>query len=265
MRLLFILLMSCLMSVAIQAQDVAVQDAYLARSFVSKQGDTLLYRILYPENYDRSKKYPLVLFLHGAGERGNDNLKQLTHGASMFLEDEMRKQFPAIVVFPQCAADRYWIDISIRKQLRTGEDIAFNGVFAPPVREQELLDALHRHLIKTESVDKRRLYIMGLSMGAMGTFEMLARHPKRFAAAVPICGGGNVESTSRYARRTALWITHGTLDDVVKVEFSRRMYEALKSAGADVRYTEFPDANHNAWDPTFAMPDLFPWLFSKRR
>ncbi|MCA1744772.1 MAG: prolyl oligopeptidase family serine peptidase [Bacteroidales bacterium] len=231
----------------------------------NEAGDTLLYRILYPENYDPQGNYPLVLFLHGAGERGSDNEKQLTHGTPLFTSPETRQNHPAIVVFPQCPETKYWVDIAVRKTLTEGLDHSFKNMGDSAVLEQRMVIDLVHHLLTSEAVDPERLYIMGLSMGAMGTFEILARHPQLFAAAIPICGAGNVAAAVNYAPYTSLWITHGAMDEVVPVKFSQEMYHALKTAEADVTYTEFPDANHNAWDPTFELPGLLDWLFSKSR
>lgn len=235
------------------------------KTFVSENGDHLNYRILYPEGYDNSQSYPLVLFLHGAGERGDDNEKQLTHGADLFLNPENRKRFPAIVVFPQCPEDLYWIDISIRSKLGGKGDPNFEESIKSPSEELAIVNELMNHIEKTTSVKSDQRYIMGLSMGAFGTFETLARWPEKYAAALAICGGGNISLTKNYAKQTALWITHGAKDEVVPVTLSQRIYHALKEQGADVRYTEFPEANHNAWDPTFAMPELLPWLFSNHK
>ena len=118
------------------------------------------------------------------------------------------------------------------------------------------------YLIAKEKVDQDRIYIMGLSMGGFGTFETLARWPEKYAAAVGICGGGNISLTKNYADQPAVWITPGAKDDVVPVVLSQRLYHAVKEQGANVKYPEFPEANHNAWDPTFAIPELLPWLFS---
>jgi len=231
--------------------------------YISESGDSLKYRILYPENYQAAKSYPLVLFMHGAGERGNDNEKQLTHGARLFLDSLNRKNFPAIVVFPQCPANKYWIDINIRKKLYANEDLDFSEIFAAPSDELTLVMELVMKISETEQIDEKRRYVMGLSMGSFGTLELLARWPGVFSGAVAICGGGNVEATNRYFDQTAVWLTHGDQDDIVSFLFSKRVYEALKAKGAVVRYTEFADVNHNAWDPTFAIPDLLKWLFSK--
>lgn len=233
--------------------------------FVSEKEDSLHYRILFPENYEKDKEYPLVLFLHGAGERGNDNEIQLTHGSKLFLEPENRKNFPAIVIFPQCPEDKYWIDISIREKLGGKGDPDFQESVKYPSEELATVHELIDQTIKKEQVNEKQVYVMGLSMGGFGTFETLARWPEKYAAAVAICGGGNIALTEKYAANTAIWITHGAKDEVVPVELSHRVFHALKEQGADVRYTEFPEADHNAWDPTFAMPELLPWLFSNSK
>ena len=254
----YILILSCLISSGF-SQDLSL---YEKKQFISLSGDTLDYRILFPDNYDENKDYPLVLFLHGAGERGDDNEKQLTHGADLFLAAENRDKFPAIVVFPQCPEDKYWIDISIRAQLGGKGDPDFKQSIKNPSEELALVNELVENLLANEKVDQDRMYIMGLSMGGFGTFETLARWPEKYAAAVGICGGGNISLTKNYADQTAIWITHGAKDDVVPVVLSQRLFHALKEQGAEVKYTEFPEANHNAWDPTFAIPELLPWLFS---
>jgi predicted peptidase len=230
--------------------------------FVSEKGDSLQYRILFPEDDDKNKDYPLVLFLHGSGERGNDNEKQLTNGAHLFLTTENRKNHPAIVIFPQCPKDKYWIDIGIREKLRGKGEPDFVESIKSPAEVLATVHELMDQTIQTKQVNKKQVYVMGLSMGGFGTFETLARWPETYAAAVAICGGGNIALTKNYAANTAIWITHGTKDEVVPVMLSQRIYHALKEQGAEVRYTEFPKANHNAWDPTFAIPELLPWLFS---
>lgn len=258
--LLIMLILNSFGSMELLAQD---KSLFEKRVFVNQKGDSLLYRILYPINYERGKKYPLVFFLHGAGERGNDNKKQLTHGANLFLDQENREKFPSIVVFPQCPEDKYWIDVSIRKELFGKGDPNFSQSIDQPSEQLDLVNELSEMIIKTENVDEKRLYIMGLSMGGFGTFETIGRWPKKYAAAVAICGGGNLSLAEKYAPHTAIWITHGGKDDIVPPILSKRVYEVLKEEGADVKYTLYPEANHNSWDPTFVEPELLPWLFSK--
>lgn len=118
-------------------------------------------------------------------------------------------------------------------------------------------------IISNNPVNKDQIYIMGLSMGAFGTFESLGRWPDKYAAAVAICGGGNADLALNYATNTSVWITHGAQDDVVPIELSQRIYTRLSALGADVKFTKFEDTYHNAWDSTFAIPELLPWLFSK--
>lgn len=234
------------------------------RIYLDANGDTLNYRILYPEHYNRKKKYPLVLFLHGAGERGYDNEAQLTHGSKLFLDAKNRKKYRAIVVFPQCKpAPDYWAHMVLNA--KNGVNYRDFPVMEEPKPSMKRVMELLAKLQNEEAIDSNRLYIMGLSMGGMGTFELLSRMPNTFAAAVPICGGGEPSLVTRYAKNTPLWIFHGDKDDVVLPEYSRRMYAALQAAGADVQYMEFPGVKHNSWDNAFAEKGLLKWVFGKRR
>src|SRR5690606_15826963 len=172
---------SCLfISMATYAQDFSV--------FQSKQlihrGDTLPYRILYPENYDTEGQYPVLFFLHGAGERGNDNEKQLLHGGSLFLTDSIRNAFPAIVVFPQCPTDSYWSNVDIQSQNGVREFYFRTG--GKPSVGMALFLRLVKDVLKNEAVVEQRVYIGGLSMGGMGTYEALRRMRNVFAAAFSI-------------------------------------------------------------------------------
>lgn len=226
-------------------------------------GDTLPYRLLLPENYDASKKYPLILVLHGAGERGNDNEKQLVHGSKLFLRDSIRRNYAAIVVFPQCPTTSYWSNVEITTNEKGKRNFDFKRCGKPTVA-MALAINLVKHLQQNYPLNKKQLYIGGLSMGGMGTFEMVRRKPKTFAAAFPICGGANPKTAGKL-KKTSWWIFHGMKDDVVDPEFSKIMAAALKEKGADVKLTLYSDANHNSWDPAFAEKDLLPWLFSKRK
>ncbi|MDI9874245.1 carboxylesterase family protein [Flectobacillus rivi] len=239
-------------------------ETFEKRTFTDKEGHILPYRILFPENYDASKKYPIVLVLHGAGERGNDNEKQLTHGSKLFLSPENRQKFPAIVIFPQCPTDSYWASVKIDRS-KSPLDIDFTYNEQPNWPLVAAVD-LVKQISKTEKVDKNRIYIMGLSMGGMGTFEAIARNPKLFAAAVPICGGANLTWAKKYAQTVPVWIFHGDADGVVKVGYSRDMYAALRALEAkEVKYTEYPNVNHNSWDNAFAEPNLLSWLFEHKK
>lgn len=248
------------LSISLSAQQRYGTETYGKETFVSTQGDSLPYRLLRPETVKPGKKYPLVLFLHGAGERGNDNERQLNHGGQMFLNPVNREKHPAFVLMPQCPQGKYWgyrerPESFIPSNMPVGQEITplFRAV-------KELLDS---YLSKPE-VDKRRIYIIGLSMGAMGTYDMICRYPKLFAAAVPICGTVNPERLSG-VKDVKVRIFHGDADDIVTVEGSRGAYKALKAAGAEVEYIEFPGCGHNSWNPAFNYPGFMDWLFGQKK
>jgi predicted peptidase len=237
---------------------------YLKKEFQGESGEILPYRILYPQNYNPDQKYPLLLFLHGAGERGNDNEKQLVHGSAMFLDPLNRRNYPAFVVFPQCPENEWWIHASLLQTLRTDGDLDHSDVF-PASEPMKLVMGLLDELLAELNIDDSRLYVMGLSMGGFGTFDLLSRRPEWFAAAVPICGGGDSGKAKKFAPHTSLWVFHGDEDEVVPAELSRIMVKAIEEAGGDVKYTEYKGVGHNSWDPAFAEEDLLPWIFNKQK
>lgn len=259
MKFTYLILLLLLTTAPAIAQDTSL---YEAKEFV-KGGDTLKYRMLMPKNFNPASQYPVLIFLHGAGERGDDNKAQLTHGATLFLQDSVRANFPAVVIFPQCPADSYWSNVKIET---TNNQRTFNfqqgGKPTPPMK---LLMALVKEMQSEPYADKNRMYLAGLSMGGMGTFELLARKPKVFAAAIPICGGGSPERVKKYAKRVNMWVFHGADDPVVPVSNSDRMVSALKSAGANIKYTIYPGVGHESWNNAFAEPQLLPWLFASKK
>jgi predicted peptidase len=226
-------------------------------------GENILpYRILYPDNYDKSKKYPLILVLHGGGERGTDNDKQLVHGSKLFLSDQNRKSYPAIVVFPQCPQDAYWAAADIDRTT-TPFKITFDYTKAPQwplVAANELV----KKLANEEAVDKSRIYITGLSMGAMGTYESVYRYPNVYAAALPICGGGDTSAYDKRIKKTAYWIFHGAADSVVDAKLSRDMVAKLKTLKVETKHTEYPGVNHNSWENAFAEGKFLDWMFAHK-
>ncbi|MES2646952.1 MAG: alpha/beta hydrolase-fold protein [Bacteroidota bacterium] len=244
------------------AQDTSI---YLKKVFI-RGNDSMQYRMLLPRDYDSSKKYPLVLFLHGAGERGNDNIKQLTHGSQLFLQGTARRRFPAIVVFPQCPETDYWSNVQIATEKKTNKRSFVFQAGGEPTKAMDLTMELQKNLMQTMPVDSSKIYVMGLSMGGMGTFEIVRRMPTVFAAAIPICGGAD-SSTAKDIKKTAFWIFHGANDDVVPVKFSENMVSALQGFynRADMQYTVYSGIGHNSWDRAFAEPELLRWLFAQRR
>ncbi|TAL48614.1 MAG: phospholipase [Chitinophagaceae bacterium] len=259
-KIFFLLNLGLILSLFSAAQN----SAWEKKLYISGS-DTLRYRILYPLNYDASKKYPLVFFLHGSGERGNDNELQLVHGSILFEDSGNRQKFPSFIIFPQCSKDDSWS----RMKRNPSNNDSLGGMLFPtdqPIGKSaglavQLLDSL----ANSKNVNSKRIYIGGLSMGGMGTFELFWHKPGFFAAAFPICGGGNPESVKLYAKKFPVWIFHGDKDPAVPVSNSRLMNNALKKAGAKVKYTEYPGVGHNSWDNAFAEPDLLPWLFKQKR
>ena len=250
-----------------KAPEIDPQPYYEQKVWKADGGDSLRYRILLPENYDSTKAYPLVLFLHGAGERGSDNKKQLIHGARLFVLN--RAKFPAIVVFPQCPVNGFWSNVDIK--LERGADSTIKPAFnfkedGNPTKALDRVLQWLPELEKTYLIKPDQRYVMGLSMGGMGAFEMVRRLPDYFAAAVPICGGAN-PNTADAIRKTAFWVFHGQMDDVVPFKYSENLVLALETiyAREEVIFTMYPQATHNSWDLAFAEPDLLSWLFKQKK
>ncbi len=245
----------------ITLSSLSAQESYERGAFVSQNtGDTLLYRYLTPENLKSNKKYPLVIFLHGSGERGSDNQAQLFHGGEMFLNPVNREKYPAYVIFPQCPAGVPGAYNHVLETLQP-EGMPENPPISPLMQTlKELIDSY----IDMPTVDNRRVYIIGLSMGGMATYDMVARFPDTFAAAIPICGSVNPKRLAA-AKDVSFRIFHGDADKSVTPRGSREAYKALRTAGADVEYIEFAGCTHNSWNPAFNYPDFMKWLFSKKK
>lgn len=250
----------------LKLQPYNLDSFYQKKAWISEKGDTLRYRLLLPENYDSSKAYPLLVFLHGAGERGVDNARQLVHGGQFFLQPQIRSRYPAIIVFPQCGENDFWSNVEVK-----WDDSAHQRKFSfpeagEPTRAMGKLLGWLPDLEKDFKINRGQRYVMGLSMGGMGTFELVRRKPAYFVAAVPICGGANPKTASKI-KETAFWIFHGANDDVVPYQLSEEVFLAIQDyyVHEEVRFTLYSGTGHNSWDPTFAEPDLMPWLFSHKK
>ena len=242
-------------------QLLAQKEAYQKEMYL-KGVDTLNYRIMYPKDFSAEKEYPIVFFLHGAGERGSDNEKQLVHGSTLFLKEENLNKFPAIIVFPQCPTEDYWSNAKVNRKKRPVSFKYKNR--KKPTKALGLVMDLVDETIEKSYVKKDQVYVMGLSMGGMGTFELLYRKPNIFAAAIPICGGGDPKGTKEYAAKVPLWIFHGAKDDVVSPHLSIKMADKIIENGGHPNLTIYSDANHNSWDAAFAETELLTWLFSNK-
>jgi predicted peptidase len=195
------------------------------------------YLLYLPEDYLTSEKnFPLILFLHGAGERGNDIHKVELHGPPKLIAKE-RKEFPFVIVSPQCPEDQWWT----------------NG------QQLDVLNVLLDDIIEKYRIDTDRVYLTGLSMGGYGTWSLAAANPDRFAAIAPVCGGGNPWDARKIAS-IPVWVFHGAKDRVVPLDKSEIMVNALRKAGADPKFTVYPEAGHDSWTETYSNPQLYQWF-----
>ena len=236
-----------------------LQTGFLDRA-VNISGTSYRYQVYVPANFASKKSWPVILFLHGSGERGSDGLLQTDVGLPHAIRQNAAR-FPFVVVIPQCAKDKIWGDPEMQAQALAA------------------LDAT----IKEFHGDRNHVYLTGLSMGGFGTWEIAAAHPGRFAALVPICSGVRplkdepelkvkladrtkaVDPYAEVARRigkTPVWMFHGDADQSVPAEESRHLAAALKAANAEFKYTEYPGVGHNSWDNAYAEPELVPWLLA---
>lgn len=224
--------------------------------FGNRRGDTLQYRLLVPD-YAQHQRYPLVVFLHGVGERGTDNEAQLTWGVMNFATDQMMSAYPAIVVAPQCPPDAYWANFAENKK---GE----LKLLPKPTIMMELLLELIEQLPKDFPIDTNRIYITGLSMGGYGTFDALERRPNLFAAAVPVCGGGD-NSKAGTIKHVPIWVFHGADDGTVDPGYSAEMVAALMNTGARPGFTLYPSVGHFSWLAAYSDPLMMAWLFRQHK
>jgi len=236
-------LILCLFSTA-NIQGAAPQPGQHAESFdvEIRRQIHLDYWLYLPKDYNEvpTKKWPMILFLHGAGERGSNLEVVKKHGPAKLITQG--KQFPFIIASPQCPTGDWWSSTA----------------------QVEALKALLDQLVKDYRVDVDRVYLTGLSMGGYGTWALSAAYPEMFAAIAPICGGGEPRR-ARMLKDTPVWVFHGAKDSVVPIKESEEMVEALKRIGADVQFTVYPDANHDSWTITYENPKLFEWFLTHSR
>lgn len=255
------ILLPAMLAMTIQAiTAVDTTELYEAREHKYTGGvyqdHAFKYRLMKPEKMEPGKKYPLVLFLHGAGERGDDNVKSMLYFPTWMAEPANRQQFPCFILVPQCPNEKMWID--------KPWSLPGHTMSTEPTDELKAVLGMLRHTMQSEAVDTSRVYLTGLSMGGYGSWELAVRYPDLFAALVPICGGGDETQAAKLVNLPT-WAWHGDLDQAVPVERSRKMIAAIKAAGGNPRYTELAHVNHNSWSPAYRTPDLLAWIFQQRR
>jgi predicted peptidase len=240
--------------------NIVQPDAFQARTFSNvKYEHSLPYRLFIPTGYSSSKSYPLVLFLHGAGERGTNNTSQLTanRGATVWAEPSNQSVNPCFVLAPQCPSDEKWTE-------HPGQgSYSFDNVKPEDYDELPMVMDIISDLKKEFNIDVSRIYITGLSMGGYGTWFMICKYPNVFAAALPCCGAGDPSKASVIAH-IPIWTFHGDQDTTVPVSASREMIVAVKNAGGSPKYTEYPGVGHNSWVNAYSEKELISWTFAQK-
>ena len=220
--------------------------------------DTLLYRLYRSMKADtKTEALPLAIFLHGAGERGNDNCMQLKHCVRFFLNDTVTSRYPFLLMVPQCPNEKRWVN--------TDWSLPGHRMEREPTAELRGVMAVLDSLVDGGAVDATRVYICGISMGGFGTWDALQRWPEKFAAAIPICGGGD-PAYADAMKDIPVYIFHGLRDGIVMPSRSIQMYDALREAGnEEAVLVTYPELEHGCWDEAFSTQGLFGWLFGKRK
>jgi len=236
-------------------------NEFQARTYTSTKGQKLSYRLFIPKNYDKNKTYPLVLTLHGSGQRGTDNSGQLNvKFNNMWADDTIQQKHPSFVLAPQCPPNWRWVETDWGKGSFKLGDSAGQVPLSPPLHAvSEILDSLEKEF----NLDKQRIYVNGLSMGGYGTWNMIQWFPTRFAAAIPVCGAGDPSKANRI-KNISVWAFHGDKDGIVPVSGSRDMINALKTLGGTPKYSEIVNGDHGSWRDAESQAGLADWLFSNQ-
>jgi predicted peptidase len=239
---------------AILAMTTALAEP-VPMTFKASDGAEVPYRFAAPEKTEEGKQYPLVLFLHGSGQRGTDNKAQLQHGVSDILKGAADIGESAFLIAPQCPPGRWWakptpdwIGLADEEQ---------NGLL-------EAVLALIEETAAKHPIDRKRIYITGLSMGGFGTWDLLARSPETWAAAIPICGGGDPKSAPKF-KHIPIRIYHGDADNVVRPQSSKQMATALGNIGGKATIQLYPGVGHDSWTRTYRDPEVIKWLFAQKK
>jgi predicted peptidase len=249
----------CFLLAASARAQFSADDMMAPFVYTNAAGETLAYRMASPQFPAAGRKYPLILFLHGSGECGADNQRQIKVGVPALVATLLKRPVaePVILLAPQCPPTNWFV-----------RGLAFNESYSQPTepaRSMALTLELVRSLVATRQADPDRLYITGLSLGGFGTWDAIQREPGLFAAAVPICGGGDLRRV-RDIRGLPIWVFHGSADKNVPVACSRRMVAALKQAGnRKVKYTEYEGVGHAVWDRAYGTAELVEWLLLQTR
>ena len=240
-----ILLVMALVMIATSA-DAAEKTGFLEKTFKNADGSESPYVVFVPADYDGTKELPVILFLHGAGETKGGSKMPADQGIGTHIK-KVAKTFPFLTIIPQ-AED---LKTQVVKRWHAGSPDADRAL--------KMLEAT----MKEYKSDAKRVYLTSLSMGGFGTWSLAAAHPERWAAIVPICGGGNLKDAEKI-KDLPTWCFHGDKDNAVKVELSRTMIDAITKSGGKPKYTEYPGVGHNSWDEAYATEELYTWMLSHK-
>lgn len=236
------------------------QDFYEAGEVSLEQDGrplTFRYRLLRPLETSPADRHPLVVYLHGAGERGDDNIRQLKYLPTWMIEKEIRQRHPCFLLVPQCRQDERWVDVS-------WADSQSTPAAHEPTTDLAAAILAMEQVLEREPVDPDRVLLTGLSMGGYGAWDLATRMPERFAALLPICGGGDERLAAKLVD-LPIWAFHGDADKAVPVERSRAMIKAISAGGGNPRYSELPGVGHDAWTTAYRDPQVLDWFFAQRR
>ena len=257
MRYLLFLVLALMAGTCLKAQEQLLDTNLFETHCYIEGNDTLPYRLCRSQKADTmTEALPLVIFLHGAGERGNDNCAQLKHCIKYFLNDTVTSRYPFLLMAPQCPNERRWVN--------TDWSLPEHKMDSLPTAELRGVMAVLDNLIDCGAVDSTRVYICGISMGGFGTWDALQRWPEKFAAAIPICGGGD-PAYAEAMKDIPIYIFHGLQDGIVMPSRSIQMYDAMQEVGnEEVILVIYPELGHGCWDEAFSTAGLFGWMFGKK-
>ena len=259
----FVLVNLCLASTVVGEEIPQHDQSFYARhtqshAYTNDAGESMPYRLFMPRDYDPAKKYPLLLSLHGAGSRGDDNLTQLRPWVAGWMTEEVQRKHPCIILMPQCHRGQQWVNTPWGKGSYDSENIS-------PSVAMELAKAIFDKIVKEKSIDRDRIYVMGASMGGYGTWGFIMDNPELVAAAVPICGAGD-PSRAATIKHIPIWAFHGDIDNVVPPSGSTDMIEAIRRAGGTAaKSTMYEGVRHGSYTMAWREQELIDWLFAQRR
>jgi predicted peptidase len=242
-----------LLPAAPRDSQAADTNEFLARIHTNAARQTLPYRLLKPKHLEAGKTYPIILYLHGAAARGEDNLKPLEWGPLLFLEPPLRDQHDFFLVVPQCPRDAGWLSMALGLRSGAKESEAL----------QLALELVTDALPKEFPIDSKRRYLTGVSMGGYAVWVTLVRRPGLFAAAVPVCSGGDARTVTVAAARCPVWAFHSDDDHLMPVQSVRDLVNAWRTCGGVAKYTEYTGLKHSSWKKAYTEMDLFDWLFQQ--